>query len=510
VSTASSQVIRPWKRRDATATLTKWQAGVVALSALLGLLFVGNIMRHSPGVATDDEIGHFVICRDAWHYPSLIVNIWGRMLYTLLYMVPARLGWEGARFFSLLLAAATVLLTTTLARKLGLRYFWLLPLLLWFQPFFATWSFNAITEVPFSALFVAAALLFVSGRYSAAALCVGLLPLIRYEGAVLLGVVAALCLLQRQWRPIVLSVLPLFFQNAITFLVLGELPFQMFLHPAHGWATGHATQIGAAASPFGFSYRFHMLPELAGVPVIILVITGFPHLFRRKDQAVVFTSYLLYFFVHVIITWLALYGELAGDRRYMLPLAPALALAAAIGLDAVVRAFAATARNFAGRPAMVATRALLVTGCIFVLGLTGWRNVAPLPESAEQIAVRQAANWVRAQHLASAPIVTANVWFDFLLPYSVRSQDLWVQTKNPNLLPLGTVAVWDSKYANSYGLPLSALQNGTWRELYAVRQPLPENPHAHFDVAIFEKVPNGFEQTKQRHSNNIPPRPHSS
>ena len=37
----------------------------------------------------DDEIGHFVVARDAWSHPELILNVWGRAGTTLAFMLPA-------------------------------------------------------------------------------------------------------------------------------------------------------------------------------------------------------------------------------------------------------------------------------------------------------------------------------------------------------------------------------------------------------------------------------------
>jgi hypothetical protein len=358
---------------------------------------------------------------------------------------------------------------------------------LWFQPFYGNLSFNAITEVPFSVLFVTAGLLFAYRRYSAAAFCVGLLPLIRYEGAALIGVVIVLSVLARRWRPIVFAMLPLVVQNGVTLLVLGQLPFQMFLHPSERWLSGQQTAIGAAVSPFGFMYRFQMLPQLAGIPLILLVIVGLPHLFRRKDQAVIFGCYLLYFSVHVIITWLALYGEQAGDLRYMLPLAPGLAMVAVVGLASAVQSLGAAARGFAGRTAMVTARVGAISLCALVVAAVGLRNAMPAAESAEQIAIRQATDWVRAHQNSENRMVSTDAWFYYMLPDAVDTRDLWLQTHDVRTFPAGTLAVWDSKYSESYGLPLSALESSNWRQVYGFSQPLSGNPAAHFDVKVFEK-----------------------
>jgi len=460
---------------------------LLVLFTLAGLAFAWHTMRRSPGVFTDDEIGHLLISRDAWHEPALILNVWGRMLFTLLYMIPARIGWGAARLFSLLISTGTVIATAILGRKLGLRYFWLLPALLWFQPLFGTLAFNAITEIPFSALFVAAGLLFVSRRYSAAAFCVGLLPLIRYEGAAFIGIVFLLCMVNRKWKPLIYAVLPLLIQNGLTMFGLKTLPLDMFFHPTQQWLSGHAAQVGTAVTSFGFSYRFRMLPEIAGLPVMLLVVFGLPHLLKRKEHVLVFGCYLLYFCIHVVITGLSLYGEQTADVRYLLPLAPGLAMVAAVGLESAVAAFAAGVRKFAGRTAMVAARAAALSLCALAVGVVGLRNIVPIPKSAEQLAMEQVTDWVR-HHPSGKPTLSTDVWFYFLLPERVNSADLWVQFGHLQATSSsGTYAVWDNKYSETYGIPLSAVSAPAWKEVYAVRRPLPGNPNADFDIRVFEK-----------------------
>jgi hypothetical protein len=476
--------------RMTTSPLKKWQAAAIALFTLLGLVFIWSVMLHSPGATYDDEVGHLVICRDAWQHPVLILDVWGRMLFTLLYMIPVKIGWGAARVFSVFLATGTVLITTALSRKIGLRYFWVIPLFLWFQPFYSSLSFSTLTEVPFSALFVGAGWLFASRRYSAAAFCVGLLPLIRYEGAALLGVVFLLCLTQRTWRPMLFGLLPLLIQNGITFLVLGRLPFEMFLHPTERWLTGQSAAVGTMVTTFGFSYRFRLLPELIGLPLLILVILGLPHLFKRKEQVVVFGCYLLYFSIHVVITWLSLFGEREGTVRYMLPLAPGLAMIAAVGLHATVRALSGAARRFAGRRAMLAVQVALISICALVVWIIGARNFTLYGITAHQSAMHQAADWVRTHETSGNSPLSTNVWFYYLLPKEVDARDLWLQTGDLRSVPAGTLAVWDVKYSNLYGLPLSELQSSSWKQVFAIHQPLSGNPNGYFDVNIFQKLAN--------------------
>src|SRR6185437_277454 len=130
----------------------------------------------------DDEIGHFLIARDAWVHPQLILNAWGRVGTTLSFLLPAAAGLEVARGAALAMSAATVLIATKVAQLVGVRALALVPVFLWFQPWFHLYGNAVITEVPFSLALMAACWAALADRTAVASVLFGLLPLMRHEG----------------------------------------------------------------------------------------------------------------------------------------------------------------------------------------------------------------------------------------------------------------------------------------------------------------------------------------
>ncbi len=58
----------------------------------------------------DDEIGHFLVARDSWVHPQLLLNAWGRVGTTIAFVLPAAAGLDVARGAALAMSAATFVL----------------------------------------------------------------------------------------------------------------------------------------------------------------------------------------------------------------------------------------------------------------------------------------------------------------------------------------------------------------------------------------------------------------
>ena len=285
----------------------------------MGLIWTVGLWLRSPGVPVQDEIAHVLIARWAWRYPSLLLSVWGRPVNTLVYFVPA-LGWlPGARLCSIGLSCATVLLATAIASRLGLRRLFLLPLLLWFQPWFGDLSYTAITEVPFMLCLTLACWLALNERLGWAALCFGLLPLIRHEGVALTGLWCGYLVLRRAWRPLLVAFGPLLFYNGLFFALYRQWPFAIYLQPRP------TTLYGSG----GWLYFGAPLLDAVSLPVAGLALLGCIVLRRR---ALVLLGYVVYVALQMIIYRFGLYAS-GGYALFLLPFAPGVAVAASIGLD---------------------------------------------------------------------------------------------------------------------------------------------------------------------------------
>ena len=163
---------------------------VVAL-ALMALLGVALIYLF-PGCPEQDTEYHFLEARSAWSNPTLFVDVWARPLYTMVYAVPALLGFTAARFFAVGLGVAIAWQTWRLACDLRLERTWIVIPLLLGQPVFFELFPDLLTEPLFALSFVIALRWHLRGWTRRGMLAASFLPLARPEGVFL-------CLLWGVW-----------------------------------------------------------------------------------------------------------------------------------------------------------------------------------------------------------------------------------------------------------------------------------------------------------------------
>jgi len=424
----------------------------------MGLLWTTYLMVNSSGVFLHDEIGHFLISKNAWNYPELMLDIWGRPLNTVLYMVPSLWGLTAARVLSLLMAVLTVWFTTRVAAISGVGRLYLIPLLLWFQPWFNCFSYQAITEVPFSLCLILGVFLLLSGRETSAVIVFGLLPLIRHEGIALTAVYALYMFFQRKWLRGMLSAVPLAGYNIVYFAALNDWPFTVFLDAKPTEHYGHGSWL-------------HFVPRLAyraGIPVVLLALLGATAAWKHRRRCLYLVGYLAYFLVHTVIYRFGLFAS-AGYSIFLLPLAPAIAVMAALGGEMILHGLEPYRMTRTGLVRYLPQVVMLVVAlCVLVVGFTS----RPFPVDEEGMAMQEAAQWIR-EHFPSEnlTIIASHAWFIYYydLPWSPSTR--WGMPVNLEQLREGSLLLWDRHYSELLGIHLEYLSNPRhgWRKLTTFR-----------------------------------------
>lgn len=415
---------------------------------LAGLGWISYLCFNSPGTPVQDEIGHYLLAKSAWQYPVVILNLWGRSANTLFYMPAAIGGLQAARFFSIAAAAITVLLTTSLAGRIGLTWLFLIPAFLWFQPWFPDLSYTVITEVPFSLCLVLGIYLAIHRRNRWAALCFGLLPLIRYEGIVLTVAWMLYAARKRDWLAVLIAPLPFMIHNFVYFLVFGRWSIEVYLTP---------TPTDLYGSGGWFHFAGPLLADV-GLPLIILSLISIAATIKLKMKALIFAPYLIYLVVHVTLYRFGLFAS-GGYELFLLPLAPAFALAAALGLASIRDALSRILDLFGNKPRVwLIVQAGAAIVCMIVI-IYGVLNTHPRPADPEGVAAEQAANWLRSSGLTATPIVSTHVWFTYYY-YGLMTPDrVWVKMEPLSTMSPGTVLVWDKHYSPRWGYTYEILSD---------------------------------------------------
>ena len=417
------------------------------LSFSLGLFWITYLCLNSPGVPVQDEIGHFLISKGAWKHPELMLNLWGRPVTTILYMITSFWGLNIARCFSIFLASLTVLISTKVAQKLGVKLLFLIPVFLWFQPWFSDLSYAVITQVPFSLLLITGVYLWLDGREEIASIPIGLLPLTRHEGIALILAWFVYHSYKRKWVVAVASAVPLIIFNIIYNFVYQSLALQIYFSPKPIALYGSGTWL----------HFVRPVADNVGAPLLILSLLAIVPILKLKEKSYIFAGYVLYFLVHTVIYRFGLYAS-GGYNIFLLPLAPAFAITAALGSEFISSLSGKILANTTGSTLSNAISRLLIVFAVVSVAYVGLQT-KPRPLDKEGVALKQAADWLRSSNLVASKVVSTHVWFFYFYDLDLEPNKLWALPPDLDELPAGSIVVWDRHYSNRWGLSYDELSD---------------------------------------------------
>lgn len=305
------------RRRRARAAALVCVAGGLACSIGLSL--------RSDGVYHDDDLTHLQFARWSWSHPAYLLNDWGRPGFTVLYAAPAALGWTAARLFSGLLTAAAAWIAFRVAEHQRWRLAWVTPALLWLQPEVMALSATTLTETALMFYLTAAVWLYLRGRQAAAAGVFSLALVTRHEAMALLPLWwFALLRGRRPLREWALLLWAPATHNVLGWIFLGRLPASMFVEPRPTDYYGHGPWLAMAARWLVAS----------GGGILTLAAAGGWWALRRRGGLLWMGSAAVYFLAHTLIFRFGLFAS-GGYSRFLVPIAPMAATAAAASLSSV-------------------------------------------------------------------------------------------------------------------------------------------------------------------------------
>jgi hypothetical protein len=298
----------------------------VALFALAAVL--------SPQAPINDAWTHYLHLRAALVEPARLLDLWDRPGFTLVYAAPAALGLTAARLASLLVAALAVAATMRAARALGLSRPWCAGLLLAAQPDFFGQASSTMTELPAAAALAVALWGWAERRPWIVSGGLGWLAVTRPEGPLYAALgAAALLVRHRRVGPPAAALAPFAAYLAGGAAVFGDALWWIHSNPYRGFVSPRL-ELGRIPGSFFF------VALRRGQSAILLVLEAVGTALAVSGRSAglvvllgpVATSFLLLTFLDIGLsaTWL--------DSRYLVTVAPALALLAAAGLDAALAA----------------------------------------------------------------------------------------------------------------------------------------------------------------------------
>lgn len=412
---------------------------------LLALVFI-----IPDGYGGADSFQHYLISRYSWKHPHLLLDHWGKPVFTLLSSPFSQLGYKGLFVFNMLATLLSAVLVYCISKLLHPTAAPLSVVFFMAMPMVMLVALSGLTEPLFGLVLVASVWLFSRKQYLFSVLLLSFLPLVRSEGFVVFPVFALALVLAKQWKYI-----PLFVSGALLYSVAGYFVFDDFLWLIH--RSPYKMQTGLYGS--GPWYHFIMNYEIIfGLPVALLLLIGLwlciPKNIKWLNndnniiRLVIAGSFAAYFLAHSYVWWKGT-GSSLGLERVIAGVCP---LAAIIAFDGFGFIAAATRKFF--------SQAWILFLLFIAIGKTSydtvWINKQP---DQELVTMRKTAKWIMSQpELMSQRFFYYNPHIAFLLDKDIFDTNvchqLWgLVDENYPLLWLkdGEYLVWDAHFGSNEG-----------------------------------------------------------
>jgi len=280
-----------------------------------------------------DDFTHFRKVRAALGDARLLLDPWDRPAMMLLYAPAARFGLVAARLTSIIPAAIALSATVLASRALGQARPWLAAALLASQYDFFGQASSTMTELLFAAGFAVAVWGWATRRPWLVAAGLGYLSVARPEGPLYAALgAAALLVRERRLGPALVACTPFAAYLAIGAAAHGELLWYVHRNP-------YVDYVGLRLEwrQLWRSYFFTALGLGQPAPLLLLEVVGGGVALHRSGRNLRFLLAPLAI-AFLLLTFLQI-GPHEGWRqsRYLVALAPALALLASGGFEALTR-----------------------------------------------------------------------------------------------------------------------------------------------------------------------------
>ncbi len=314
-----------------TKALDKFPFAAFCVISLAFYIVANLIIKANVGDA--DSYMHYIIARYSFSYPELLLDHWGKPIYTLLSAPFAQLGYKAHGFYNILMSAISAASVYAFLKKDRPQLAFAGWFFLLFFPVFLTVSGQSLTEITFATLFIGGVTLLKYDRIWIGAFVLSFLPVARTEGFFLMPLFAAWFVYRKHYLKLLGLGLGVAIYSIIGYFVFHDLFWLINKNPY----TGAADLYGK-----GDWYRFIVLSDetFGKAGLALATIGSFLLLFRFRKSADHADAFLLialpffcYFGLHSYLWWSGKGGSM-GLTRVMAAIAPAAGVLCAYAFSA--------------------------------------------------------------------------------------------------------------------------------------------------------------------------------
>jgi len=433
---------------------------------------------YDPG----DGVQHYLIAKYAIKHPLLLLDHWGKPIYTLLCMPFAQFGFLGSNIYNLICNTITSVVAFQIAVKLGYKNAWIGFLFVFFSPLLFVTSFSGLTEPTFALILTASVLLMLNAQYAIGALVISFLPFARTEGFFIIPLFVVFLFLQKQWKAILLTGFASILYSIIGWIALGDFLWILHQNPYKG-----------AIDIYGKGPLMHFVAandRLFGLPLVVLFILGCTSLVLSKQKnagsgkafyLLIMGSFLIYFVLHSVFWWKGWFGSL-GLHRVMAGVAPLFSLVALIGYNALAGLL----------ETMKSVQKVLLVFIVVVVVIYPFKQYRPplKPDTEMQVLIQTAA-WIKSEQInVNQKVYCMYPLIGMLLGVDVFNTQKYISTCmlkytdfSSALLP-GDLIIWDAHFGKECGYyPDDLAKLPRVKKIGTFKQPNESNNQ--FEVVVF-------------------------
>lgn len=423
-----------------------------------------------------DTFTHYQMSRYSWIHHDLLLNQWGKPVFTVLFSPIAQLGLKAIIFTNLALIFFEAFLVLKIARQLNLKRNWLAPLLFLTCPVVFDNAVSSLTEI-ICALFL---ILFIhwslKGRFFIGALILSFMPFARSEGFVILGVAAMFFFFTRRWKFIPLLTVGSLLMNLIGYWYTG-IPLWIF--DSNPYVNTDITSYGSgsffhffiwAVPVFGIGFLFLLKSTWLNAHSIFNRIatdwksSSIPEesknfiLTHQVVFWIVLGSFWGYFMAHTVLWWQGMWASL-GLLRVMFVVAAPLVILALIEMNKFL-----DERPKIGKWKTLSLFIFLLVGTALgtntlIIGAVG----APVEYGIEETVLNEMKNWMKSEGVATDGCVFAGHSYVSLAldrdPFDYTKMN---QLRSYKYAQRGDLVVWDGHYGpNEENTPIERMNEDT-------------------------------------------------
>lgn len=453
-----------------------WSKPEGKVFAIAGAIYVLLALLANGVNGGADTFTHYQMSRYSWIHHDLLLNQWGKPVFTVLFSPIAQLGLQAIIWTNLALIFFEAFLVLKIANQLDLKRSWLAPLLFLTCPVVFDNAVSSLTEI-ICALFL---ILFIHwslrGKFFLGAIVLSFMPFARSEGFVILGVTAMFFFFTRRWKFIPLLAVGSIILNLFGYWYTG-IPLWIF--DSNPYVNTEITSYGSgsffhffiwAIPVFGIGFLFllkstwlnaHTIANRLTIDWKSVNVAEDSKNFILKHQVmfwIVLGSFWGYFMAHTVLWWQGMWASL-GLLRVMFVVAAPMVLLALIELNKFL-----DSRPRIGSWKTINVILVLLCGTAFgtntlILGAVG----APVEYGIEEAVLNEMKGWMKAEGITTPGCVFAGHSYVSLAldrdPFDYTKMN---QLRSFKYAQKGDLIVWDGHYGpNEENTPIEMLERDT-------------------------------------------------